>query len=58
MKNTADNQVRTRINTQTKAKAVEALDSMGITLSEAVRLLLEHVAKERSLPFENPTSKL
>ncbi len=57
MKQTADTQVRTRINTQTKNNAVEALDSLGITLSEAVRLLLEHVAKERSLPFENFNSK-
>jgi len=57
MKQTADTQVRTRINTQTKNNAVEALDSLGITLSEAVRLLLEHVAKERSLPFKNFNSK-
>ena len=57
MKHIADTQVRTRINAQTKANAVEALDSLGITLSEAVRLLLEHVAKERSLPFKNNTSK-
>ena len=44
--------VTTRINESVKQEAVEVLASMGLTVSDAVRLLLTKVAKEKALPFE------
>ena len=39
-----------RIDDQLKAKAAEALDSVGLTLADAVRILLTRVAAEGGLP--------
>ena len=32
-------------------KATNVLDGMGLTVSDAVRLFLAHVAREKALPF-------
>ena len=44
--------VRARINGEIKEEAAAVLASMGLTLSDAFRLLVTRVAKEKSLPFE------
>jgi DNA-damage-inducible protein J len=49
---TADTYVRARIDTNTKERAAEALEAMGLSISDAIRLLMLHVADERRLPFE------
>ena len=46
-----DSVVRARIDSETKARAAEALRAMGLSLSDAIRLLLLRVADERRLPF-------
>lgn len=48
----ADTYVRARIDTNTKERAVVALKGMGLSISDAIRLLMVHVAAERDLPFE------
>jgi DNA-damage-inducible protein J len=49
---TADTYVRARIDTATKERAAEALEDMGLSISDAIRLLMLRVADERRLPFE------
>jgi len=49
---TADTVVRARIDTLTKNRAADALEAMGLSISDAIRLLLLRVADERRLPFE------
>lgn len=49
---TADTYVRARIDTSTKERAAEALSAMGLSISDAIRLLMVRVAEERRLPFE------
>jgi DNA-damage-inducible protein J len=44
--------VRARIDAKTKAKAVAALAAMGLSVSDAIRLLMLRVADEQRLPFE------
>jgi DNA-damage-inducible protein J len=44
--------VHIRVDRKIKAKAAKTLASMGLTVSDAVRLLLTRVASEQSLPFE------
>lgn len=44
--------VQTRINQQIKEEASVVLASIGMTVSDAVRLLLTRVAQEKKLPFE------
>ncbi len=44
--------IRTRIDEATKAKATAALASMGLTVSDAVRMMMHRVAAEGALPFE------
>jgi DNA-damage-inducible protein J len=46
-----DTYVRARIDSATKERAANALSSMGLSLSDAIRLLLFRVAEERRLPF-------
>lgn len=41
-----------RMDEETKDHAHAALKSMGLTVSEAVRLFLHKVAAEQALPFE------
>ncbi|MGA9070321.1 MAG: type II toxin-antitoxin system RelB/DinJ family antitoxin [Terracidiphilus sp.] len=49
---TADTYVRARIDTNTKERAADALEAMGLSISDAIRLLMLRVADERRLPFE------
>lgn len=49
---TADTYVRARIDTNTKDRAAEALEAMGLSISDAIRLLMLRIADERRLPFE------
>ena len=44
--------VRARIDEQIKAEATVVLAAMGLTVSDAFRLLLTRVAHEKALPFE------
>jgi DNA-damage-inducible protein J len=44
--------VRARIDTNTKERAAGALEEMGLSISDAIRLLMLRVADERRLPFE------
>lgn len=44
--------VTTRINETVKQEATEVLASMGLSVLDAVRLLLTRVANEKALPFE------
>ncbi len=46
-----DTVVRARIDSETKARATEALNAMGLSISDAIRLLMMRVAEERRLPF-------
>lgn len=49
---TADTYVRARIDTATKERASDALESMGLSISDAIRLLMLRIADERRLPFD------
>lgn len=42
--------VQARIDSDIKNRAAEVLESLGLTLSDAVRMLLTRVAKEGGLP--------
>jgi len=48
----ASTMLHIRVDQKLKEKAIETLDEMGLSLSEAVRLLLTRIAVERALPFE------
>jgi DNA-damage-inducible protein J len=48
---TADTYVRARIDTHTKNLASDALEAMGLSVSDAIRLLMIRIAEERRLPF-------
>ena len=44
--------VRARIDEKVKVRAAAVLETMGLTVSDAFRLLLVKVASEKKLPFE------
>jgi len=44
--------VHVRVDRKTKQRAAKALAEMGISVSDAVRMLLVRVAAEKALPFE------
>jgi len=48
----ASSMVHIRVDGKVKAKAAKTLASMGLTVSDAVRLLLTRVAAEKAMPFE------
>ena len=48
----ANQLVQTRIDGAIKAEAAAVLAAMGLTVSDAVRLLLTRVAQDKALPFE------
>ena len=48
----ADSYVRARIDTDTKERAASALEAMGLSISDAIRLLMLRIADERRLPFD------
>jgi DNA-damage-inducible protein J len=44
--------VRARIDERTKTEAAAVLGAMGLTVSDAFRMLLVKVAQEKALPFD------
>jgi DNA-damage-inducible protein J len=48
---TANSVVRARINGRIKTEAAAVLKAMGLTVSDAFRLMLIKIAKEKKLPF-------
>ncbi|MGB7554341.1 MAG: type II toxin-antitoxin system RelB/DinJ family antitoxin [Candidatus Korobacteraceae bacterium] len=44
--------VHIRVDEKVKARAAKTLAAMGLTVSDAVRLLLMRIASEKALPFE------
>lgn len=44
--------VRARIDADLKREAASALADMGLTVSDAIRLMLIRVATDKALPFE------
>jgi len=61
MSTTADTYVRARIDTATKERAASALQAMGLSISDAIRLLMLRIADEHRFPFDvkvpNATTK-
>jgi DNA-damage-inducible protein J len=57
----SDSVVRARIDSDTKERAATALAAMGLSISDAIRLLMLRIADEKQLPFQvkipNPTTK-
>lgn len=47
----ADTVVRARIDSETKERATAALEAMGLSVSDAIRLLMLRIADEKRLPF-------
>ena len=43
--------VRARIDAATKSRATKALAAMGLSMSDAIRLLMVRVAADKALPF-------
>lgn len=48
---TATATVHVRVNPRVKAKAEKALAAMGLSVSDAVRVLLHRVAEDKAFPF-------
>jgi DNA-damage-inducible protein J len=48
----ANDVVRARIDAKTKAEAAAVLATIGLTVSDAFRLLMIRVARDKALPFE------
>lgn len=44
--------VHVRVDSKTKTAASEALESMGLSVSDAVRILLKRVVAEQAFPLE------
>lgn len=44
--------VHVRVNEKVKEKAAETLAEMGMSVSDAVRMMLVRVAAEKALPFK------
>ncbi len=49
---TANSVVRARVNEHIKEEATTVLAAMGLTVSDAFRMLLIRIVKEKALPFE------
>ena len=49
---TADTFVRARIDSETKDKATAALRAVGLSVSDAFRILLRRVAADQAFPLE------
>lgn len=49
---TADAVVRARIDKKVKDKAARVLEQMGLTVSDAIRLMMIRTASEKALPFQ------
>jgi DNA-damage-inducible protein J len=44
--------VRARIDAALKDDATEVLDSLGLTVSDVMRMMLTRIAREKALPIE------
>ena len=44
--------IQTRIDPEVKARASKVLEDVGLTISDAVRILLTRTANEGALPFQ------
>jgi DNA-damage-inducible protein J len=44
--------VRARIDSALKDDATEVLDSLGLTVSDVMRMMLTRIAREKALPIE------
>lgn len=51
MPETTTTMIHVRVDEGVKLRAIEALADMGLTVSDAVRVLLIRVAKEKAFPF-------
>jgi DNA-damage-inducible protein J len=49
---TANTVVRARIDEETKNEAAAVLATIGLTVSDAFRLMMVRIAKEKALPFD------
>jgi len=49
---TANTFIRARIDNDTKVKASEALQAMGLSVSDAMRILLRRIAADQAFPLE------
>ncbi len=49
---TTTTMVHVRVNEQIKAQATETLASMGLTISDAVRVFLMRVVADKQMPFD------
>jgi DNA-damage-inducible protein J len=49
---TQSSMLHVRLDDETKEKATEALNAMGISVSDAVRLFLRRVVADQAIPFE------
>lgn len=47
-----DTVVRARIDRETKEEATAVLEAIGLTASDAFRLMMRRIAAEQRLPFE------
>jgi DNA-damage-inducible protein J len=47
----ADTVVRARIDAQTKEEATRALEAMGLSVSDYIRMALVRVARDKAVPF-------
>jgi DNA-damage-inducible protein J len=48
----ANSVVRARIDERIKDEAAAVLSAMGLTVSDAFRLMMVRIAKDKALPFE------
>ncbi len=44
--------VKARIDADTKRKATEALNAIGYSVSDAIRILMLRIANDKRLPFD------
>lgn len=47
-----DSVVRAHIDTATKERAAAALEAMGLSISDAIRLLMVRIAEDQRFPFD------
>ena len=48
----SDSVVRARIDGTVKEEATQVLDKMGLSVSDAIRMLMIRIAREKTLPFD------
>jgi DNA-damage-inducible protein J len=50
-----DELVQARIDAETKRRAAAVLEGMGLSISDAIRLLMLRIVDQQRLPFETDT---